>query len=121
MAFPVSEERIAAAEAELGRRLPALCRQRLIRDNGGEVRALNDDWQLHPVWDPTNHKTMKRTANHILKETASARDWHGFPQTAIALGSDGCGNFLISRSNEDLIEFWDHETGELEPIEVDWN
>ena len=121
LAFPATEECIKSAEAEIGRRLPEAYRQRLLRDNGGEVRALNHEWRLHPVWDPTNRKTVKRTANHILKETASAKRWHDFPEDAVALGSDGCGNILISRSDENLIEFWDHETGELEPVEVDWN
>lgn len=121
MAFPVSEEKIAAAEAAIGRRLPKVHRMRLLRNNGGEVRALDDDWKLYPVWDPTDRKTIKRTANHLLNETATARKWHGFPDDAVALAADGCGNLLIARSEEDLIEFWDHETGEAEPVEVDWS
>ena len=47
--FPVSEQRIIEAEQALGRGLPQELRQRLMRDNGGEVIVDDDDWFLHPV------------------------------------------------------------------------
>ena len=37
MAFPVDEERIEAAERALGRALPPALRERLRRDDGGDV------------------------------------------------------------------------------------
>jgi cell wall assembly regulator SMI1 len=39
VAFPVDEERIAEAEAQLGRRLPPELRARLLRDNGAEIEV----------------------------------------------------------------------------------
>lgn len=68
MAFPGSEELVAAAEARLGRRLPEAHRERLLRENGGEVRADRQTWTLYPVWDASNRKTIARTANHIIRE-----------------------------------------------------
>lgn len=49
MPFPVSEQRIVEAEQGLGRTLPQGLRQRLMRNNGGEVIIEDDDWFLHPV------------------------------------------------------------------------
>ena len=39
MPFPVGEDRIEEAEAQLGRTLPAALRDRLMRDNGGEIEV----------------------------------------------------------------------------------
>jgi cell wall assembly regulator SMI1 len=79
MPFAVSEERVALAERELGRRFPRQLRQRLMRDNGGEVTAapVGDEaaadfdpyWELHPVWDDGNRKRAARTASHVVRET----------------------------------------------------
>ncbi len=96
MAFPVSEERIAAAEQQLGTRLLAEHRARLLRDNGGGVVCEEDEWQLHPVWDDTNRRTIARTTSHVVHETLEARRWDSFPRDAIAIASDGGGNHLSS-------------------------
>ena len=120
MPFPVSHDRVLAVEAKLGRCLPAQYSARVVRDNGGEIRALGDNWRLHPVWDPSTKKTIKRTAFDLIKETESATRCYGFPPDALALASDDYGNYLISRSTDDTIEFWDHETGKCQPVEVIW-
>src|SRR3954454_21988153 len=76
MPFPVEEARIEVAERELGRRLPPELRQRLMRDNGGEVTAMpvredqqedfDPHWDLHPVWDDSDRRRASRTASHIV-------------------------------------------------------
>ena len=53
MAFAGSDALVVAAEKVLMRRLPEPHRERLIRENGGEIRAAGDVWTLFPVWDPT--------------------------------------------------------------------
>jgi hypothetical protein len=121
MGFPVSEERIEAAERELGTRLLPQHRTRLIRDNGGEVLCEDDGcWQLHPIWDDTNRRTIARTTNHIVHETREAQQWGNFPPGAIVVASDGCGNHLVLRPGNTRLELWDHETGACSPVEVDW-
>src|SRR5947208_1330783 len=120
MPFPVSEQRIVEAEQALGRTLPGELRLRLMRNNGGEVIVEDDDWTLHPVWDPTDRKTMGRTASHVLVETAAARSWASFPSDGVSLASDGSGDRLILRRNSDQIFLWEHETGECVPIGADW-
>ena len=118
--FPVSEQRIVEAEQALGRTLPRELRTRLMRNNGGEVIVENDDWALHPVWDPTDRKTMGRTTSHVLTETSEARSWASFPPDGVSLASDGSGDRLILRGNSDQVFLWEHETGECVPVSTDW-
>jgi hypothetical protein len=120
MAFPVDESLIAAAEQQLGRRLPDALRKRLLRNNGGEIQTEDDDWTLHPVWDATDRKRMSRTANHIVRETRQAREWRSFPEGAIAVASNGTGDHLVVRVGSAEIELWDHETGECHAVAIDW-
>lgn len=120
MPFPVEVSLIQEAERQLGRKLPMDLRVRLHRENGGGIQAAGDVWQLFPVFDPSDRKRITRTANHIVRETQSARRWSGFPEDAIAIAANGGGDFLIINAGSDEIEFWDHETGQSEPVEVDW-
>jgi SMI1 / KNR4 family (SUKH-1) len=120
MAFPVSEQRIEAAERELGRRLLPEHRARLQRNNGGEVACDDDAWQLHPVWDDSDRRTIARTTGHIVHETEEALNRVNFPSDAIAIASDGSGNLLVVRFGSPRVERWDHETGECSPVSVDW-
>ena len=118
MPFPVEAKHIEAAEQELRRTLPEALRARLRRDNGGELEGDDEDWQLHPVWDPSDRKRMARTANHVLRETRSARGTPGFPPEAIAIAANGCGDFLVLRPGQDTLERWDHETQSCSPADV---
>ena len=109
-------------EGRLGRRLPDAHRRRLIRENGGEIRADREDWTLFPVWDPTNRKTMGRTGNHIVRENeALRRDWADIlPAGSIAIADNGGGDLLVLSPGSDDVLFWDHETGETSPANVQW-
>jgi hypothetical protein len=120
MPFPADVPLIREAELQLGRRLPMDLRVRLHRDNGSEVRAAGDSWRLFPVFDPRDCKRMTRTAGHVVRETRSARARAGFPQGAIAIAENGGGDLLIVRDGSEQAEFWDHETGESWPVDVDW-
>jgi hypothetical protein len=119
MAFPVDEHAIVAAEDALGFGLPKPLRARLARCNGGEVTTENDVWELHPVLDPSNKKRLLRSFNDIVKETNSARQWARFPAEAIAVASNGSGDYLIAfAGSEDIFE-WCHETGDITLAQVD--
>ncbi|WP_051695147.1 SMI1/KNR4 family protein [Caulobacter sp. UNC358MFTsu5.1] len=120
MPFPVREALIVEAEQALGRRLPPTFRERLTKDNGGEVATADDDWTIHPVWDPTDRRTIARTASHIVKEVDQARAWAGFPSDAIPLAINDQGDRIIVRAARDDPEVWDHETGLITPIDIDW-
>src|SRR5688500_13726124 len=101
MAFPTTEEHVRRAEEALGVTLPALHRARLLRNNGGEVEAADDVWQLFPVQDTSDRKRISRTANHIVREATQARQWPEFPPTAVPVAANGTGDYLIFRTLED--------------------
>jgi len=109
-------------EARLGRRLPAEHRERLIRENGGEIEAAGDSWTLYPVWDSTNRKTMGRTANHIVRENEALRkDWADIlPAGVIAIADNAGGDLLVLLPEKDDVFDWDHETGAISPVKVTW-
>lgn len=121
MAFPTTETHIAAAERELGIKLPREYRERLMTRNGGELSTNGDDWQVFPVCDATNRKTAGRSAGHIVLETRSARAWEGFPQSAIAIASNGTGDLLVlvpmgsSDRLDPQVQVWNHETRKCKP------
>ena len=126
MGLPTTNEAISAAEEALGRRFPDELRAHLLRDNGGAVRitgenAADDEdyWQVFPVWDESSRETIRRSANHIVKEQESAREWPGFPEDAVAFAEDGGGNYLVL-DGESGILLWFHETAETFPVEVEW-
>jgi SMI1 / KNR4 family (SUKH-1) len=122
MAYPGTEKSIAAAEETLGRKFSEQHRQRLLQENGGEVRALREHWTLYPVWDPTNRKTMGRTANHIIRENQGLRRDQPdiWPDGFVAIADNGGGDYLVLAPGDEVVRFWDHETGELTPVDVRW-
>jgi len=122
MPFPVAERWIVEAEPKLGVRFPDGFRLRMQANNGGEVVAADDAWQLYPIYDQPDRKRIRRTCNDIVRETGSAREWAGFPQHAIAIGSNGSGDQLVYVRNPNSKELlvaelfvWNHETRQLEP------
>jgi cell wall assembly regulator SMI1 len=124
--LPTTDAAIAAAEKELGRQLPAALRERLLRNNGGEiaVRITGEDdeeeWELHPVWDESTTETKRRSASHVVREQARAREWPDFPPDAIAIAQYD-GDQLVLLPGRDDPALWLHETGELLPVEIDWS
>jgi cell wall assembly regulator SMI1 len=124
--LPTTEAGIAAAEKKLGRRLPGPLRERLLRNNGGEIRIRIADrdedevWELHPVWDEATRETKRRSASHLVRAQTEARDWPDFPPDAIAIAQYD-GDQLLLSPNRDDPAVWLHETGELIPVVIDWS
>jgi hypothetical protein len=124
MPFPVAEQYIAEAERKLGVSFPPAFRTRMSRDNGGELSTDEDDWQLFPFFDTSDRKRIARTANDIVRETASARNWRGFPPAAIAIAANGLGDKLVflPTAGSTMLQpqpfVWLHETGELQPTQI---
>jgi hypothetical protein len=122
MAFLVEISLVKRTEAKLGRKLPLGYVAKMCRSNGGEVHARNDCWSLFPIFDDSDRTRLKRTCNDIVRETTVARGWAGFPEDALAIGSNGTGDKLvflidpISDRYADPVYWWDHETGELIPV-----
>lgn len=106
MALPTTETFIAATEAKLGRALPLWLRSRLLQNNGGSLEAGGEYWELFSVFDTTDRKHITRSATNIPGETASAREWVGFPASAIAIAGNGGGDYLILLPDEQFPSQW---------------
>ena len=121
MPFPVDKKYVEWMENKLNVKFPEIYKSKMLRENGGEVVFGEYQFELYPFFDQTNRKRISRTCNHIEKETKSARGWNGFPEKAIAIGSDGFGNQLILAQEEDgtlgeAIFLWNHETSSVKKI-----
>ena len=112
MAFPTTDLQVAAAERELGVRLPREYRERLMARNGGELSTAGDDWVVFPVLDHSTRRTAGRSASHIVAENLTAQTSAGFPKHAIAIAANGEGDYLVLLRTQ---------TGELEPQVYVWN
>ena len=126
MAFPVELKFIEDTERKLGLRFPEPFRRKMQHENGGELSIPPDAWELHPFFDTSEKKRLKRTANHIAKETEVSRGWTGWPDGAVAIGANGSGDrllFLRSKRDRSVCEvalyWWDHETGAVHLISSD--
>src|SRR5882724_8824953 len=123
MPFPITAAEIAKTEAKTGFKFPLGLKVRFSKDNGGEIKIARDNWQLIPFMDATDRKRIARTCNDIVRETSQMRDWEGFPEDAFVVAQNGGGDYLIilpetkgSKELGETIYFWDHETGEYEPV-----
>jgi len=122
MPFPASRAQIEVEESKLGVRFPSGFASHLEKANGGEVVALRDTWQVHPVFDASDRKRAARTASHIARETAVAREWAGFPATAVSIASNGSGDRLVflpavdAAVLADAVHHWNHETREVRVV-----
>lgn len=125
MPFDLAESFVLAAEKALGATLPVSYRNSVLRENGGEFEAKEDEWQQYPITDTTDRKRLSRTANHIIKETESCRGWPNFPEHALAIAGNGGGDQLILLKNGALFEptvyLWLHDTGQLIKIADDFS
>ncbi|MEM9079099.1 MAG: SMI1/KNR4 family protein [Verrucomicrobiota bacterium] len=118
MPFPVDLKFIEQAEEKLGVNFPDSFRAGMSELNGGEIETDEDLWQIHPFFDTSDKKRLRRTANDIVRETASAKDWTGFPDHAVAIASGQSGDIALllpdgddKSSLQDVVYAWDHETG----------
>ncbi|WP_298515520.1 SMI1/KNR4 family protein [uncultured Kordia sp.] len=121
MPFHVEEEYILQTESELNVVFPTKFKNRMMEVNGGELIIRKHEFELYPFFDKSDRKRISRTCNHIVLETHNAREWNGFPENAVAIGSDGSGNQIILTHNgdgilTDEIYFWDHEEGLINKI-----
>jgi hypothetical protein len=125
MPFDLAESFILEAERRLGASLPASYKTAMARSNGGEIEALGDVWQLHPIADTSDRRRLARTANHIISETATMHNWSSFPVGALAIGGNGSGDCLIFLQETDAfgpaVYVWSHETGQTERLAHDFS
>jgi hypothetical protein len=92
----------------------------MMKQNGGVVLCDHDTWNLHPIWDKSDKKRLKRTSNDVTRETNAMASWTGWPRNAVCIAANGTGDALIfsadSASCDDAVYRWSHETGQLKKI-----
>lgn len=134
MAFPVEEEFIEKAEAELGVRFPDSFRNKMMELNGGCVVIPDDEeedediasyYELNPFYDTSDKNRIKRTCNSIVHETKTYREQYGLPNHLIVL-ADCDGDLLVYKIEEggaiDPKVYWrDQDTEELVIIADDFS
>ena len=125
MPFPLTEQYIEKAESELGVRFPDSFRNKMMETNGGSVNVGEDLFELHPFYDTSDKKRIKRTCNSIVHETIYARTHYRLPDNLIIIGSNGGGDVLVykigAREEIEATIYWlDHETDELIPAANDF-
>lgn len=124
MAFDVSEKYVAAAESNLGVRLPESYREAMKKENGGRRKAASDLWSIIPIFDQTDRKRVSRTSNDIVRETKAMSSWTGWPPSAICIAQNGSGDALLFLREgavcDGTVYLWRHETGRVEMIAKDF-
>ncbi len=118
MSFPVDEKFILNAESELGVRFPESFRIKMMKSNGGGVEVSDDYFGLHPFYDTSDKKRIKRTCNSIVKETNMARSHYRLPDNLVVIGDNGGGDVLVfkvkTNGKIDSTVYWfNHETEEI--------
>lgn len=128
MPFPIDERFIVETENRLGVKFPESFRNKMKEINGGSIESNEDSWELFPFLDTTDKKRISRTCNNIFSETQKEKQNSNFPQNAISIGSNSCGDILIflKRENHDNVldnpvYWWDHENGEILKIAEDFS
>ncbi len=117
MPFPIDQKYIDESEAKLSVKLPTAYKEVMSHNNGGEFSTDDDDWELYKIRDNSDPKRISRSMNDIVSNTLSSRQWQGFPENAIAIASNGCGDQLVFLSHAGVcnpaIYYWSHETKEI--------
>ena len=88
---PAPESALRALEEKLGAALPPILRGCYATSNGGsfgDPRKRDAEWQLHPVFDASDRKQMKRTAEDVLHYTRLALQDARFPRDGISIAHD---------------------------------
>ncbi|MGC1495347.1 MAG: SMI1/KNR4 family protein, partial [Sulfitobacter sp.] len=82
-------------------------------ENGGRINLGREQWWLHPIFDMTDKKRIKRTCNHVLLETRNRAEYGGFPGNGLEIAGSGGGDALLflfedGQCADDVFEF-DHD------------
>jgi hypothetical protein len=61
MPFPIDIKYVNETERKLGVKFPPSFVVRMVKNNGGEVSAPPDAWQLYPFFDTSDRKRLANT------------------------------------------------------------
>jgi hypothetical protein len=86
MTFPLDSRFVDVAEHSMGVRFPKSYIDFMRETNGGTTPG--DGWLLHPIFDTSDRTRIKRTCNHVVRETERVRAYEGFPERAVVIGEN---------------------------------
>lgn len=123
-----TEDCVAAAEEELGRRFPPSYRQWLISNNGRDIEVI----RLFPVFDA---RDPRKTWDSIVRNfngnwqdwLMNVAEWEFDSSNLLPIGSYDNGDFCcldygnVGLDGEVPVVLWSHETGDTEPRAADFS
>jgi hypothetical protein len=125
MPFPVDCSFVTAAEEQLGVRFPESYVLSMCASNGGNTP--DDRWILHPIYDSSDRKRMKRTSNHVVRETQAKREYDNFPPGGVVIGENLEGGLLLLLPDEsdpsrlsEVVYWWHPFHGNLDVVARDF-
>ncbi len=120
MPLTTTEEWLDEAEVALGRRLPSTLRALLKERNGGQLYAMDDAREVHPVWDKRDRRHLTRTCNNLVAETKGCRELSSFPAEALAIAESNGDRLVLmpldATQYGDAVYFWDAHGDEVERL-----
>lgn len=118
--FPVKSAYIEEMEFRLGITFPVVFKNRMMKENGGQIKAGGHIWHLFPFFDELDIHRMINTCDHIGIITLQARKWVLFPQEAVVIGSNTAGDLLILLPEKyhpaqlaECIYSWNRQSGQV--------
>ena len=113
-ALGVTEDLIAAAEAELGFRFPDALRETWKVCNCNEMSG---GWRIFPVFDPANPR--KTCGSVTYENTRGVWGRRVMEEGLVSIGDNGTGNQLVLRVTDghagEQVFRWHHATHKLTP------
>lgn len=103
--MPISSSIIAKTEELMGVTFPMDFKLHMMKRNGGQVMLDDEPWWLFPFYDPTDRRTIRRTADDIKRATKTAiADDLGFPNDGVAIAHNGAGDLLLLRGRDGKLQ-----------------
>jgi hypothetical protein len=124
--LPVDEKYIAEAEEQLGVQFPQSYKSRMAQANGGQLKVGKRPFVLYPIFDKTDRKSIRRTAESIVTEGPKTSTLSQFPPDAIAIGTDerDVDRLVLMRGSEsgalgNEVYWWTRRNGKLKKVADD--
>ncbi len=121
MPFPIINEFIKRTESILGFEFPIIYRSGMMKCNGGTIETEDDAYEIVPIYNEENIKTLKRTFPGVARMTLDHRQMECFPLDGVVVAQNGTGDCLILMVNGngilgDEIWHWEFHGGTLTKI-----
>ncbi|WP_242919724.1 SMI1/KNR4 family protein [Pontibacter liquoris] len=119
----VREKQVKLAEELLGVKFPDSYRASLLRDSAEIVKSNLSEWVVFPIPGEIRRGQEGHLYKELITENEDARRWDNFPNGALAIAGNDCGDYLVllpsgEGSNElsDNVHYWWHSTGDVFPL-----